>query len=278
MSLQEQFDTTNLLRPHQVAETREELRIIESTLNAPPHIRGKITDAGGMRKRAMRLTETLEKYSPKPYGEGERDTAVSEFKRLSEEIKVGMPSSVEMRRNMPGAVGKHMAWQKKNAKRIARWKHIGQRLLAGGDVSDQLSNGSDLTNVETLRKLETPHDLSLEGSQIPKTRDMHIGADPGGTVVFSDAELKLLRDARPDLEENLALMDNETRASIKGAIANAIAKFAPPPIPDDTEEKHTAEELGYNGMKMIAKKYGIKTFGIKKEDLISLLRERNLVA
>ena len=59
-----------------------------------------------------------------------KDRAHNEAKELAEKIKEGMPTRDEMMRPQanPGAIDKHMAWEKANGERIARYKHLQRQL------------------------------------------------------------------------------------------------------------------------------------------------------
>jgi hypothetical protein len=265
-------DTAELLRPHQVSDLREEIGALEGMLNAAPHVRAQITDRGSMRRRADRLKRDLDKLTPRAFGPDEKDAAIREFESLSNAIRVGMPSSEEMRRNPPGAVGKQMAWDKRNKRTVSRYKHLALRLLAGGDVPDHMKHAGDVANVELLRPLTTRRDLDMNGAQIPKTVDIHFGADPVGTVLFSDEEEAALKELSPVLASQLGILSNDARAEIKALLARAIPAAEAAPA-----AKPTIKELGYNEMKKLAAKHGVNCVGIKKADLIVALRNRHLI-
>ena len=59
-----------------------------------------------------------------------KDRVHNEAKELAEKIKEGMPTRDEMMRpNMnPGAIDKHIAWEKVNGERIARYKALQRQL------------------------------------------------------------------------------------------------------------------------------------------------------
>lgn len=280
-------DTTSLLRPNQVAEMNDEIRGLEDMLNAPPHIRAQISDRGGMRKRADRLKKDAEKYTPRAYGPGERDAAVTEFETLADSIREGMPSSEEMRRNPPGAVGKQIAWEKRNKTTVARYKHVALRLQEGGDLPVHLRHAGDAANIELLRPLTTRRDLSMDGAQIRKTADIHIGADPAGTVIFSADEEQILKDDFPAVYGSLGTMDNAQRQLTKAFLQTLMAG-APTPadasedtlkdVPPATIEKPTPAELTFSQMKSMGAKAGLKVgFGWSKAKLIEALRARHLI-
>jgi hypothetical protein len=254
-------NTTNLMKPNQVQEAKEELAHIDATLNAPPHVRARISDPRAMQKRRRALREQLDRYTPRPYARSELDAAIKEFNRLADEIHRDMPSSAEMRRNPAGAVGKHMSWEKRNETNIPCYKHIGLRLLATGAVPDSLKHGGDITNVERLRPLDTPNDL-VDGAQIPKTTDYHFGAEVATSVLFSDEELKAADELDPDIAGALAVMDNEQRAILKRHIQEMLN-----PVPAASLETASFAEVT-----RAAGRVGVKTFGRKREDIVADLK------
>lgn len=276
------FDTTNLLRPHQVAEGKEELANIEATLSAPPHIRSRISDVGQMRDRHKRLKTELEKYTPRAFLTGERDAALKEFATLEDQIKAGMPSSEEMRRNPPGAVSKHRAWESENTPRILRYKNIGLRLAAGGDLPAYLKHAGDISNIERLRPRTTSHQLAMDGAQIPKVAAIHIGQDPAGTVVFSPEEEAKLKLHAPKVHGSLAVLDNDARAELKSIVGRLLAEEAPAAAAAVAETapagKPGPTDLTFNQMRAMAFKAGIPDARkMKKIDLIVALRNRDLI-
>lgn len=269
-------DTTNLLRPNQVSEMHEEIRSLEETLNAPPHIRSQITDRRSMTQRLGRLKKEADAYTPRPFQVSERDAAVKEFAALAETIRDGMPSSEEMRRNPPGAVGKQITWDKRQKKSIQRYKHLALRLLAGGDLPAHLDHPGDVANIEMLRPLKTGRDLAMDGAQIPKKTDIHIGSDPVGTVLFTAEEDAVLMNMAPALAGSLAVLDNDARAQIKGLLEAAMGKTAEPETVK--AEKPKLHELTYNEMKKIAAKAGMEDVRkATKTELIVFLRARHLI-
>lgn len=262
-------DTTNLLRPNQVQEMHEEIRNLEETLSAPPHIRSQITDRRSMTQRLGRLKKDADAYTPRAFQVSERDAAVKEFATLADTIRGGMPSSEEMRRNPPGAVGKQITWDKRQKKAVQRYKHLALRLLAGGDLPAHLDHAGDVANIEMLRPLKTYQDVSMDGAQIPKKTDIHIGADPVGTVLFTAEEEAALTEFAPALAGMLAVMDNDQRTEVKAMLEKLMAVKA---------EKPKLHEIGFNEMRSMAAKAGMENARrATKTDLIVFLRARHLI-
>jgi len=266
MQLDPAKDTRHLLRPSQIQEANEEIAHLEGMLNAPPHIAGRISDRGGMVRRLRTLKRETEEQSPKPYAERERDAALREFDALGEAIKEGMPSSEEMRRNPPGAVGRNIAWQKRTKKAVARFKHIAMRLLAGGDVPAHLRHAGDIANVERLRPWTTPQQLSMDGAQIPKTADFHLGE--ANSVVLSDEEIEQVKAVDPEIEKTLALLSGDQRAAVKEMLRKMVNGAAP------AQAESTPEEEKFAPMKLPS---GRPTKAASHRRMLETLAKRNNV-
>lgn len=108
------------------------------------------------------ISECLELQTPPDVNGAERDRISKRIEADEAAMMADIPSSEEMRRNPPGAVERHMAFERKHGKRIQRWKHDIRVLNKGNPDVDFL------TNIERLRPLK--RDVNMEGSAIPKTR------------------------------------------------------------------------------------------------------------
>jgi hypothetical protein len=255
-------DSTLLMRPSQVAEAKEELAQIEATLNAPPHIRGRISDPRMMQKRRQSLRNELDKNAPRAYAKSELDAAIKEYNSLSDFIAEGMPSNATMRRNPAGAVGQHISWEKRTEKAVLRYKHIGLRLLATGAVPDNMKHGTDISSVERLRKLDGDND-SMEGAQIPKVRDYHIGRDVARSVIFKDEEIAIVQQMDPEIAEQLAVLDADQRAIVKKHIQDLLHP------PAAAQPQHEEALANWAEIVKKARDAGIKSYGRKREDVVA---------
>lgn len=265
--------TTNLLRETQVRECREELSRLDGMLNAPPHIRSRV-DVQEAHRRRGRLRRELEAQTPQPYDAREKDAAVRRFHQLGEEIKVGMPSSEVMRRNPPGAVQQHQAWERRNKKKVLERKHIGLRLHATGDLDPVL--GEAAINIELLRDHSTGRDLAMDGAQIPKTSDFHFGAPRPESVVLSDEQISTLQEVDPELAGQLALMDSETRGKVKAILQKFIAESAEPATPEKPKRVlHPAMQRMTN-LRSLCKANGINSHKMKADDMAAALRAKGI--
>lgn len=272
------FDTTNLLRPNQLEDAKDEMARLEDMINAPPHIRNAISDMPELRRRFKNLKVEMDKATPRAFAPTERDAAMKEFARLADIIRDGMPSSEEMRRNPPGAVGKNRDWQERTKKAVARYKHLALRLQAGGDLPLRLKRSGDAANIELLRPLTTSHQLSMEGAQIPKKTDYHFGDDIANTTVFSDNEIETIQTVDPEIADALALMTPELRAKVKQAITAALNPKAKAKQPKIAKGKKVHAKSAWNETQRLAKQHGIKAFGRSKAAVLADLAARGIAA
>lgn len=188
---------TNLLRPHQVNDIQQER---ESLMRAMSN--QQIQDKGAVAKQLRSVNHQLQTQTPKPFEGKELDTATKREKELREEMLKGMPSREEMRKAPPGAVGKHMEWEKRNKQKLQEWKNLKLRINAGTD-------DPDVANFERYRPESSSlnmHNARIEGKQYH-----------GGTssVVLNDEELSTLQEISPELREQVPSMTPEERSVIK---------------------------------------------------------------
>ncbi len=142
----------NCLRPNQVAEYQLEEQSLIEKLKQPE------TDKGVANGQLRRLRNQLEKQSPKEVVGKAKDAMIKENEGLLETILDGMPSQEEMRKNPPGAVGKHRSWERRVKKDLIRWKNNELRLNVGSD-------DSDICNLERHRPKKSS--LNMDNAQIP---------------------------------------------------------------------------------------------------------------
>ena len=129
---------------------RDEKSELENTLKlAQSGEYGKGTraqvDENYLKNKIKHLDSELIKGSAKNLRGGDKDRLASEAKDLAERMREGMPTRDEMLRpeKNPGAVMKHVNWDKRNKQNIQRWKQINRQL-----------NPDDPTtsNIEKLRR------------------------------------------------------------------------------------------------------------------------------
>lgn len=199
-----------LLRHDQVMEMEDETRVLESKLQNP-----RIEDKGAVREQLRRVQTQLESQRPRPYATGEMDAAVKREAQLRAEISVGMLSHEEMRKCPPGAIDRHMQWEKRNMPKIEEWKNIQRRLTAGTEDHESAS-------VEMFRP--TTSTMNMDGALIPGKQFFLPPHGAGLPVTFSDEQLAALRVLNPSLADMLATLTNEQRGDVKAALEPAQAK------------------------------------------------------
>ena len=197
------FDTKPLLRPAQLDEARNQVKIAEAKLTNPA-----IQDKGEARRQLIRGRQTLEAQTPKaPVDAAEEGRMVARSRQLLDTVLAGMPSQEEMRKAPPGAVDKHMGWEKRNKPAILEWKNLQLRLRPGE---------REAANLERHRPVSST--LSMDNAVI-QGQNFHIPAGVGATVTFSDAELDLCDALKPGLRETVGAMTNEQRQVVKDMLA-----------------------------------------------------------
>ena len=175
--------TAPLLRPEQELTLREEERRIQGIISGPSYVSDRIQERPQMHRNARNVRKRLEEQAPKPYEPEVVDKAVARSNELQQQFTTGMPTQAEMRRNPPGAVDKHMGWEKRNKEAIMEWKNIQLRLRAGGQVDD----GIDVANIERFRPVGGSAELNMDNAHIPGTR-YHMPYVPEIRNVMSDED------------------------------------------------------------------------------------------
>ena len=149
----------NLLRPHQMVETKHEIDETRRSLDNP-----KIEDKGAVRKRLRDMSRQYDVQAPRPLTDGHlKDSLNKEAKQLLTDILPGMLSQEEMRKNPAGSVDKHIRWERANKARIVRWKKI--QCLLNADTSAPQTWDRDAANLERFRP-EGAHDRLRLNAQI----------------------------------------------------------------------------------------------------------------
>jgi len=194
----------NYLRPAQVEECERE-RSIHQAIIARPDPEGKLNK--GQSREAIRRIDKMLEQAPPDLTPEQRTKAARLIKKLEEEIKEGMLSAEEMRRNPPGAVAQNRAWEKRNKRRI---QDLRNSLLAlyKGIPSDEADH---LCNLDRYRPATSQ--LNMDGAQIPARR----------TFSFPSQQYKSNYDeifAKPDPEkeamrEKLAALESKLESAIK---------------------------------------------------------------
>ena len=208
----------NLLRPQQVKDTKDELARLDHMVTQP-----HVSDRSMMQRRIGALRRTLEELTPRGYGPVEIDGAKARADKLLADITAGMLTQAEMRANPAGAVGAHMAWEKRNKDKILEWKHIQLRLNAGNE-------DPDVANIERFRPRSRLGELDMSVAQI--ARKEFLGLDKAGTgTVINASEVSQLASLDADLAASLSTMNNEQRAVVKEFLKQLNEPAAPTATP-----------------------------------------------
>lgn len=151
------------------AEAQQVTQDKQSCLKAleSPHIE----DKSAVRAAYKRLEKMQEIHGIPDLTPDQRTKAAVQVKELEEQIKVGMLSYEEMRRNPPGAVDQNVWWEKKNKSRIMKRRNLLLALHKGmpGDEAQEL------TTIERLRP--RTNQLNMDGAQIPAVRSFSFPSD-----------------------------------------------------------------------------------------------------
>lgn len=203
-------DTKPLLRPAALADALAEKASLEKKL-----VTKEIQDKGEVAKQLRRLDTTLRTQTPVAFTGPELDAARRLEVELREQILQGMPSHEEMRKNPPGAVEKHIAWERRNKEKLLQWKNIQLRLNAGND------DGS-VANFEKYRPRTST--LNMDSAQISGTSVFLPPPGAAMPVTFSQEMLDLLGSLDKELLGKLALLSNEQRSEVKKVLDKAVSK------------------------------------------------------
>lgn len=223
--------TAPLLRPNQVAAMERDAETQRQMLSAPPYVRNAV-DTKLARQTLTRIQQQLESDAPKIYEPADMDTAVKREKLLREEWTAGMPTAAEMRRAPPGALEKHMAWERRNAVKIDEWKNIRLRLARSGALPSEFE-GSAIANIELYRPVGGPQEMGMDNAQIPG-KQFYGGTD---SVIFNEFEMRALERMAPNLIKMLAFMSAEQRRELKAAVAGDAPPEPQPWEVDNLDQK-----------------------------------------
>lgn len=256
-----------LLRPNELeAETQDHDRI-RDTLNAPPHIRGQVQDVPALVQQLQRLKTKLDQSAPRPYLPSDADHAVRRLAELEASIKADMPSAEDMRRAPPGAVDRHMRWERAHKAEILEWKNIRLRLHATECQGGRFEHVKDVANIEMIRPTGFNRSLDDMGALV-KHKDFHLPPGPiTQAVLFTDIERALLKQHAPEIDDALPLYTNEQRQAVKDmlmAIVGAMAAAPKPPAKPVKKDKPAKKKRVYTAaQRQAAAERARRNFGHK---------------
>ncbi len=155
-----------LFRPWEADEITSNKKTLRRALESP-----HIEDKSAVRDAIKRLDGMEREHGVPDLTPEERDKAARRVKELEEQIKEGMLSHEEMRRNPPGAVDQNVWWERRNKKKIPLWRDL-NAALHKGIPADQAQT---LFSPERLRP-RTSH-LNMQNAQIPPDRAFSFPSD-----------------------------------------------------------------------------------------------------
>ena len=108
------------------AEIRSVIKEVEEGVGSG----SRQADVGQLNREVRRIDKVIEERMPEKLRGLEKDKFAKEERELEERISEGMPTREEMRypTKNPGAVRKHMEWDKRNAANISRYVYIQRQL------------------------------------------------------------------------------------------------------------------------------------------------------
>lgn len=240
--------TAPFLKQSQIEDLQGERDRLAGQLNAPPHLRRAIQDPALMMKTLKGIEKSLNEDAPVAYVGPDLDKALKRAAELKALIQADMCTQAEMRRNPPGALDKHIAFETKHEDNILEYKNIQKRLLAAGALPSGMSERS-AANIEMFRPAGGSGELNMDNAQIPVTRTISLGANRSSTL--NERELEIIKLLAPDIYDKLALLTSDQRDSLKTALAA--------PAPDDVDAMDMKELRDRN------RDLGFETGGSKDE-------------
>lgn len=201
--MEAQAAVPELLKPQQVADTKQEILNLKHQLTEPG-----LQDPGFVRKQVVALEGTLATRTPQPFSSSEIDAASKrEVELRTVMVEDGMPTSAELRRNPPGSVQKLLGWEKRNKPRLSEWRYLRKRLAAG-------SGDNNVASLEPFRPKGGSHELAMDGAQIPGKQFSRSAVTPTPGAVMTEAEAEKLQEVDPDLRGMIGTLDGEQRVKV----------------------------------------------------------------
>ncbi len=245
-----------LLRPDQIEDMEGEREALKVKLRDP-----QLQDRGAALEQLQRVERQLETQRPRPYASHEIDKAVKREAELRATWTQGMLSHEEMRKAPHGAVDRHRAWEKKNKALILEWQNIQRRLNAGNDDRESAS-------IERFRPVTST--MNMQGALITGKQFFLQPEGVGPATTFSDGELDILRDQKPELAAMIGLMTNEQRAQAKimlyetGVFTNHVVEFVDKGEPEKIKVKVKKKKMTVAERKAFAEKMRVARLAKQK--------------
>lgn len=196
-----------LLRPDQIEEMEGERQALERKFKNP-----NVEDKGVVAEQLRRLDNQLETQRPREYKSDEIDAAVKREAELRAGWTDGMLSQEEMRKSPPGAVDRHLQWERKNKSAIMEWQNIRRRLNHGSDARESAS-------IELYRP--TVSRMNMDNALIQGRQYFMPPESAARGEVFTDAQIAMLKQIFPGIADKIATLSNTQRQEVKAELTQA---------------------------------------------------------
>ena len=195
----------NFLRPHEVEAAEEDKAVLQRTIDRkafdqrvePPLIR-----------KSMQAVDKRLQQAPPVLTKDQEDKAKKRIDALESELREGMLSHEELRRNPPGALAQNLAWETANKSKVLEWKNLQLALYRGMSQTDCEAQ----LNIARLRPRVSQ--LNMDGAQIPAKRIFGPGPNPkyseGWERIFGSGDQE-----KDDLKAQLADLQAELEQATK---------------------------------------------------------------
>lgn len=202
-----QAQSAALLRPDQIEEMEGERQALERKFKNP-----NVEDKGVVAEQLRRLDNQLETQRPREYKSDEIDAAVKREAELRAEWTEGMLSQKEMRKSPPGAVDRHLQWERKNKPAIMEWQNIRRRLNYGSDARE-------IASIELYRP--TVSRMNMDNALIAGRQYYLPPAEAARGATFSDEQLAMLKQLFPGIADKIGALSNTQRQEVKAELTQA---------------------------------------------------------
>tara|TARA_R110000803_G_scaffold210440_2_gene282267 strand:+ start:32266 stop:32928 length:663 start_codon:yes stop_codon:yes gene_type:complete len=200
----------NPLRPNQTTELKLEQKRLREIAKRPD------VDKGETRKQLNSIGSMIDNQSAKQLAGQDLDLAKSRIETLKVDIAKGMPTDEEMRKCPPGAVGRHMEWEKRTKESVSEYKRL---MIATNTGSDD----PELASIERLRP--TKNTLNMHNAVV-STADHHGINTAAPAKVLNDEQLALIKERAPfEIHSKLCFMDAEGRSMV---LADYVTNYVEP--------------------------------------------------
>ena len=200
------YDTGPLLRPAQVDEAQNHMKILNEQLTNP-----LVQDKANVARQLGNITRNYNAQVPKTPKAGSMEEArmVARSKYLLEQIIPVMNSQEEMRKCPPGSVDKFRKGENGPVIKpmIAEWKNLQLRLHPGD---------AEAANLERHRPKTST--LNMDNAVVTTKTYIMPTSTTGIGVTFTDEQLQLIKLLSPETAEKLATMPNDLRQQIKDVL------------------------------------------------------------